>query len=85
MKPVKQVWLMVVQDMLARNEDGATKYNRYLTSDCPDDMLQHLYEELLDACVYIKTVQLQNDDLHDRILVLTHALNLRQNNIQGYD
>jgi hypothetical protein len=32
------------------------KYNRFLRADCPDDMLQHLYEELLDAAVYIKTL-----------------------------
>jgi hypothetical protein len=51
----KQVWPLVVRDMLARNEEGAVKYNRYLQTNCPDNMLQHLYEELLDACVYIKT------------------------------
>lgn len=58
----KQVWSMVVQDMLARNEEGARKYNRYLTSDCPDNMLQHLYEELLDAAVYIKTLIVQKNE-----------------------
>jgi hypothetical protein len=58
----KQVWPMVVQDMLSRNEEGARKYNRYLASDCPDNMLQHLYEELLDAAVYIKTLIVQKDE-----------------------
>ena len=52
----KQVWPLVVRDMLARNEEGAVKYNRYLQTDCPDNMLQHLYEELLDAAVYTKTL-----------------------------
>jgi len=52
----KQVWPMVVRDMLERNEEGAQKYNRYLQTDCPDNMLQHLYEELLDAAVYTKTL-----------------------------
>ena len=51
----KQVWPLVIKDMIARNEMGAEKYNRYLQTDCPDNMLQHLYEELLDASVYIKT------------------------------
>lgn len=51
----EQVWPLVIQDMKVRNEDGAQKYNRYLQTDCPDNMLQHLYEELLDASVYIKT------------------------------
>ena len=55
MSITKQVWPLVVKDMLERNEDGAKKYNRYLQTDCPDNMLQHLYEELLDASVYIKT------------------------------
>lgn len=51
----KQVWPLVIEDMKNRNEEGAKKYNRYLQTDCPDNMLQHLYEELLDAAVYIKT------------------------------
>lgn len=51
----KQVWPLVVKDMLERNEEGAIKYNRYLQTNCPDDMMSHLYNELLDAVVYIKT------------------------------
>lgn len=54
--PMRQIWPLVMKDMAMRNEEGAKKYNRYLQADCPDDMLQHLYEELLDATVYIKTV-----------------------------
>ena len=56
----KQVWPLVIKDMIARNEMGAEKYNRYLQTDCPDNMLQHLYEELLDASVYIKTQSRQS-------------------------
>ena len=52
----KQVWPMVVKDMLERNEEGAKKYNRYLQTDCPDNMLQHAYEEALDLAVYLKTL-----------------------------
>lgn len=52
----KQVWPLVIKDMQERNEDGAVKYNRYLQVDCPDNMLQHLYEELLDAAAYTKTL-----------------------------
>lgn len=55
MSITKQVWPLVVKDMLERNEDGAKKYNRYLQTDCPDNMLQHAYEEALDLCVYLKT------------------------------
>ena len=52
---IKQVWPLVVKDMLERNEAGAVKYNRYLQTNCPDNMLQHAYEEALDLCVYLKT------------------------------
>ena len=55
MSITKQVWPLVVKDMLERNEEGAKKYNRYLQTDCPDNMLQHAYEETLDLCVYLKT------------------------------
>ena len=51
----KQVWPLVIKDMIARNEMGAEKYNRYLQTDCPDSMLQHAYEEVLDLAVYLKT------------------------------
>ena len=51
----KQVWPLVIKDMIARNEMGAEKYNRYLQTDCPDSMLQHAYEEALDLAVYLKT------------------------------
>ena len=51
----KQVWPMVVKDMLERNEEGSKKYNRYLQTDCPDNLLQHAYEEALDLAVYLKT------------------------------
>jgi len=49
------VWAYVVEDMLQRNEEGAKKYNRYLLPNCPDNMLQHAYEEALDLAVYLKT------------------------------
>ena len=55
MSITKQVWPLVVKDMLERNEEGAVKYNRYLRTDCPDNMLQHAYEEALDLAVYLKT------------------------------
>ena len=49
------VWKLVIADMIKRNEDGAKKYNRYLMTNCPDNMLQHAYEEALDLAVYLKT------------------------------
>lgn len=55
MQKSKQVWPLVIEDMKERNEMGEEKYNRYLQTDCPDDMLQHAYEEALDLAVYLKT------------------------------
>lgn len=62
-KPSK-VWYLVVEDMLSRNAEGYAKYNRYLTTDCPDDMLQHAYEEALDLAVYLKTIICQRNQKH---------------------
>lgn len=50
-----KVWELVIQDMFERNETGAAKYNRYLLTNCPDNTLQHAYEEALDLAVYLKT------------------------------
>ena len=48
-------WNDVVDDIRKREQFGALKYGKYLTRHTPEDTLQHLYEELLDAVVYIKT------------------------------
>lgn len=44
----------VVKDLRDREQKGRTKYGKYLTANTDEDMLQHLYEELLDAACYIK-------------------------------
>lgn len=44
----------VSQDLYDRQQLGIKKYGCRVDQS-PDDMLQHLYEELLDACMYIKT------------------------------
>ena len=54
-------WDYVREDINNREEMGALKYNKYLTPSTSEDMLQHLYEELLDATVYIKTLLLQRN------------------------
>lgn len=53
---------MVVSDMLKREAFGLAKYGKYLHKYTDEDMLQHLYEELLDAAVYIKTLIEQRND-----------------------
>ena len=52
-------WDYVLEDIAKRERMGYNKYGKYLTEDTDEDMLQHLYEELLDATVYIKTLLLQ--------------------------
>ena len=49
------IWDLVVQDMRDRSIMGYNKYNKYLTVCTDEPMMQHLYEELLDAAVYIRT------------------------------
>jgi hypothetical protein len=55
------VWDIVINEMRTRSETGYTKYGKYLTKDTDEDMLRHLYEELLDASVYIRTLMEQRN------------------------
>lgn len=84
MSITKQVWPLVVKDMLERNEAGAVKYNRYLQTDCPDNMLQHLYEELLDASVYIKT-QIEKQKQEAEKLIEIEKVNNELKRLQQVD
>lgn len=52
-------WDYVLEDIAKREAMGYNKYGKYLTANTDEDMLNHLYEELLDATVYIKTLLLQ--------------------------
>lgn len=45
----------IVADLRSREQFGALKYGKFLTHHTTEDTMQHLYEELLDACCYIKT------------------------------
>ena len=45
----------VIADLREREKFGALKYGKYLTHHTNEDTMQHLYEELLDAALYIKT------------------------------
>ena len=51
----ESTWNTVREDIRKREQLGALKYGKYLTKHTTEDTLQHLYEELLDAVVYIKT------------------------------
>ena len=44
----------VIKDLKDREQMGLNKYGEFV-HESSDDMLQHLYEEILDSAVYIKT------------------------------
>ena len=84
MSITKQVWPLVVKDMLERNEEGAVKYNRYLQTDCPDNMLQHAYEEALDLAVYLKT-QIEKQKQEAEKLIEIEKVNNELKRLQQVD
>jgi len=49
------ITLDVIADLKRREQFGALKYGKFLTHHTTEDTMQHLYEELLDAALYIKT------------------------------
>lgn len=55
-------WKYVIKDMKNRNKFGLRKYGRVLNTTTNKDFLQELYEELLDAIVYLKTELLKRDE-----------------------
>lgn len=55
------VWALVIADMCGRDQLGLRKYGRPLLPNDGRDSLQDLYEELLDAAVYIKKAMLERD------------------------
>lgn len=52
---IKPTWNLVRKDMKKRNKMGIKKYTIPLNITTKKDMLQELYEELLDAIVYLRT------------------------------
>lgn len=55
---------LVIVDMAARKEFGLAKYGSLLQPGNGRDNLQDLYEELLDACVYIRNeIERRNNDV----------------------
>jgi len=48
--------LYVMADLQRREHIGLRKYHKVLTRKTDEDMLQHLYEELLDGAMYIRTL-----------------------------
>ena len=53
--PADSITKDVIKDLKEREQFGALKYGKFLTHHTTEDTMQHLYEELLDAALYIKT------------------------------
>lgn len=51
----KPIMPKVMADLAERYAFGLQKYGKPVKPYDGEDYLQHLYEELLDACVYIKS------------------------------
>ncbi len=47
---------LVMQDMLERKSIGFNRYGTFLQVNNGRDAMRDLYEELLDACMYIRQV-----------------------------
>ena len=64
-KPVKNnhkpVWDMVIEDMEHRKNVGHEKYGTHLQPFNGRDALVDLYQELLDAAVYIRQLIAEED------------------------
>jgi len=58
-----EVISLVMEDLNARAEFGKQKYGTYLTAHNGRDALYDLYQELLDAVMYIRQVIYERDHL----------------------
>ena len=54
-------WDLVVRDMMERNQFGIEKYGTPLQPENGRDTLMDLYQELLDAAVYTRTLIYERD------------------------
>jgi hypothetical protein len=55
------MWPLVIEDMKARDEFGRQKYGGPLQPFDGRDNLADVYQELLDACVYMRKLIFERD------------------------
>ena len=55
--PERPITLMVIEDLLARDRMGHEKHGRPLTKSTYTDFHKELYEELMDALVYLRALR----------------------------
>lgn len=58
-----EVLPLVIADMAGRVAKGAEEYGEPLTTHNGRDALQDLYEELMDACMYIRQAIKERSDV----------------------
>lgn len=56
---------LVIRDLIEREAFGLQKYGKYLSQATDEDMLNHLYNELLDGACYIRTLMEQRGFPYD--------------------
>ena len=56
----RPITLMVIEDLLARDKMGHEKHGRPLTKSTYGDFHKELYEELMDALVYLRALRENN-------------------------
>ena len=57
----RPITLMVIEDLLARDRMGHEKHGRPLTKSTYTDFHKELYEELMDALVYLRALRENNE------------------------
>lgn len=75
-KSKKPVGEYLIKDIKSRMESGKKTYGEYLFTDNGRDAILDLYEELMDACFYIKQFMLERD-LRERLLTSTKRTSFR--------
>lgn len=75
------VWEQVIEDMKARDHVGRERYAAPLQAFNGRDALRDLYEELLDAAVYIKQAMIERDE--ERRAVESVLYHLVKNSTEG--
>jgi hypothetical protein len=69
-------WELVLADIAKRREMGVKKYGKFTSPHDGEDYLKHLYEELLDAVVYIRNAMEERKD-DDRLFNLLRKADMQ--------
>lgn len=67
------VWLNVIQDMFGRNAIGIERYGTPLQPFNGRNSIQDIYEELLDACVYMKQKMIEDAAIRKFLLRIENS------------